>query len=268
MDPGNAGADGADPQTWNGYGYVRDNPLNSLDPSGACDVVIGGLTQAPGTRSTAKQEDFAKEIGAIPVFPFAGSQHPMDLATLFAENGSSASTRTVADALKYAASFGGPVNVFAVSAGAAALTDALAVLPPSVSNSINNITYLIPASPSPVASVSPTNGDVALVRGIGTNYAYVTNPATPSDVLDTNCWHSANCVFGQSAGFLLRFAGTPCPARPVFLPGGSRASGGGGGGSGSVVGGGGIGWDVFGILGVLSGGTTDVQSTVSYPKSH
>jgi RHS repeat-associated protein len=36
-DPGNAGADPRDPQTWNGYAYVRSNPLSNVDPTGMCD---------------------------------------------------------------------------------------------------------------------------------------------------------------------------------------------------------------------------------------
>jgi RHS repeat-associated protein len=34
VDPGNAGANAADPQTWNAYAYVGNNPLSSNDPSG------------------------------------------------------------------------------------------------------------------------------------------------------------------------------------------------------------------------------------------
>ena len=41
VDPGNAGADGADPQTWNGYGYVRNTPLSLVDPSGMNDTNPG-----------------------------------------------------------------------------------------------------------------------------------------------------------------------------------------------------------------------------------
>jgi RHS repeat-associated protein len=33
-DPGNAGADPSDPQTWNAYAYVRNNPLALVDPLG------------------------------------------------------------------------------------------------------------------------------------------------------------------------------------------------------------------------------------------
>jgi RHS repeat-associated protein len=33
-DPINAGADPTDPQTWNAYSYVRNNPMNATDPSG------------------------------------------------------------------------------------------------------------------------------------------------------------------------------------------------------------------------------------------
>jgi RHS repeat-associated protein len=34
VDPANAGADLGDPQTWNGYSYVGNNPLSYTDPSG------------------------------------------------------------------------------------------------------------------------------------------------------------------------------------------------------------------------------------------
>jgi len=42
-DPESAGADLSDPQTWNGYGYVRNSPLALTDPSGQFLEAAGGL---------------------------------------------------------------------------------------------------------------------------------------------------------------------------------------------------------------------------------
>ncbi|GEM_PF-6191744 len=37
-DPANAGADATDPQSWNVYAYVRNNPLALVDPMGLCHM--------------------------------------------------------------------------------------------------------------------------------------------------------------------------------------------------------------------------------------
>ena len=41
-DPGNAGADLGSPQTWNGYAYVNNNPMNATDPDGMIGSASGG----------------------------------------------------------------------------------------------------------------------------------------------------------------------------------------------------------------------------------
>jgi len=43
-DPGNAGADPTDPQTWNAYAYVRGSPLALVDPDGLASLVYDGST--------------------------------------------------------------------------------------------------------------------------------------------------------------------------------------------------------------------------------
>jgi hypothetical protein len=75
-DPGNIGASLYNPQTWNGYSYVANNPLNSVDPSGACDVAIYGITMNPGESSLVT--DFS--AGKIAVFPYEEQILQLELA--------------------------------------------------------------------------------------------------------------------------------------------------------------------------------------------
>jgi hypothetical protein len=47
-DPGNAGAALGDPQTWNGYAYVRNSPMHMVDPSGMDTMVPSWATTVDG----------------------------------------------------------------------------------------------------------------------------------------------------------------------------------------------------------------------------
>ncbi len=57
-DPGSAGADPTDPQTWNGYAYVRNSPLQMVDPSGM-DGFTGGDPGNPGDDGNPCDDPFA-----------------------------------------------------------------------------------------------------------------------------------------------------------------------------------------------------------------
>ena len=41
-DPANTGADPSNPQSWNGYSYVLNNPISLIDPSGTCSKGVDG----------------------------------------------------------------------------------------------------------------------------------------------------------------------------------------------------------------------------------
>jgi RHS repeat-associated protein len=47
VDPGNAGANPGDPQSWNGYAYVGNNPLTYTDPSGLFAEQVGLCAAGP-----------------------------------------------------------------------------------------------------------------------------------------------------------------------------------------------------------------------------
>ena len=53
-DPGNAGADPSDPQTWNMYAYVRNNPTTFTDPTGL-DLWLSGC----GKETTTCHNNYA-----------------------------------------------------------------------------------------------------------------------------------------------------------------------------------------------------------------
>ncbi len=217
-DPGNIGASLYNPQTWNGYSYVANNPLNSADPSGACDVVIGGFTQTPNAAGTAQQQAFAQSIGAISVFPYANGSFGQGVAAVAEQstNAVTPETQAVMNALSAAAAEGTPVNVFAFSGGAQALTTAINNLPWSVTSEINNISYVSPGALQDLA-LSPTGGDTALVRSTGIRDLAVIGSVSPlvrpSNIFTTSCGflgHSADCEFRAAASFLRAFSGTPC----------------------------------------------------------
>ena len=73
---GTLSADVKDPSTWNEYSYVSGDPINGYDPSGLCDVVIGGITQSS---TNSDVEAYAASISAISVYPYSSASNNSSL---------------------------------------------------------------------------------------------------------------------------------------------------------------------------------------------
>ncbi|HLI85402.1 MAG TPA: RHS repeat-associated core domain-containing protein [Bryobacteraceae bacterium] len=201
------------PITWNRYVYANDDPANRNDPSGLTDVVIAGITNAPGDGSI---DAFATQIGAIEAFPYAGgSTFGGILAVAGLTLQQAAQAYTVADAIEAAAAdSNGPINIFAFSGGAAAFVNALPLLPASIVSRIGNVAY---ASPGYAGALPTVNGDPpTVVYGNGPIDSAVTAffTAPPgTNFVQTNCvGHNASCEFSAVA----YLAGTPCNQCSAF----------------------------------------------------
>ena len=214
-DPAGLGAVSlSNPTSWNRYAYAGDDPANSNDPSGLTDVAIAGITDSQSANSI---DEFAGEIGAITVFPFAGGTIPSGAAGVAGSLTATVQAAIVAQAIMAAAEDSSDdINIFAFSGGAAAFSNALSLLPASVVSRINNVTY---ASPGTFLATLPVvNGkapEVILGTGFDDNAArLLTRYPAGTTFIQTECDHAASCEF-SSAGAKSR-AGSFCHQCSTF----------------------------------------------------
>jgi len=224
-DSGNEGADPSNPQSWNAYGYVDNDPLNSIDPSGSCAVVVAGAGQP--FEAAGPFDKLAASLGAYQSYPYAGQWKGIAyLYAIGATFGSNSATATALTAMKAALSANtGKIDIVTFSGGAAAFTGAYGSLSSSDQARIGNILHLSPSLAGAVA----VNGSSSVVYGndwrdvvatIGTEVPLGT-PMAGAD-----CGHRNTDCLAQAAAKQIDVirANGPCKSPSIVSPSGTQPS--------------------------------------------
>jgi len=215
LTPDRKGGKGRDPGTLNKYSYTRGDPVNRNDPRGLCDVVVGGITESSSSNTDS---GFANQIGAMQAYPYQGTDKATGVLTVMV-NGVEATAQglTAADAIEAAAADSpGPINLFGFSGGAAAITNALGLLPQSILSRIASITYASPGNFGTLGTVNGITPTVILATGLADNLATLgtTIPLGWNIVDAPNCGHDADCEY--AAANAANSAGNACDQPSTF----------------------------------------------------
>jgi RHS repeat-associated protein len=264
-DPGNAGASLTDPQSWNGYAYVRNSPLTLVDPSGTCAVSFAGITQ--GYEEESPFDQMASSLGAEQVYPYSGlNRVESGLDVISQAMGANGSTALGVAALRDALHLNsGNIDIVAYSGGAATFTSAFAQLSPSEQQRIGSILYISPGAATNVA----VNANTSVVRGQGAqDIAAMAGTGIPfgTPTSQTHCAHTDLGCLARAARRQLNTikANGPCSVQTVFTrqappplpPPTSRP--------GTNFGGLGLPGDEFDWLQIILGQQGTATSTISY----
>jgi RHS repeat-associated protein len=98
---GKAAVQLADPQTWNMYAYVRNNPTTLTDPNGTCAITcynpLGGMTEVvndvPQEPEAAGQTEVEESVGHVVADPTVAAQEQQKQTVVYSENANPAVTR-------------------------------------------------------------------------------------------------------------------------------------------------------------------------------
>jgi RHS repeat-associated protein len=217
-----------DPQSWNRYAYVNNQPMTKVDSLGLCDVFIAGVKRTPSNPATIF-EDFTNAMGMETVYPYSGGNviggvWDVGKANMGFET---EEVKAVVAAINLAANDPGPINIFADSGGASAFATARHYISPQILARINNVTYVDPGALGG-APLPGGNGDTTMLQGKGIINGVVQSPANyPLGVtlVPTPCLHDLDCVLGdsKSESLIEQKAGNSCSTVRSFTRGGNVA---------------------------------------------
>jgi len=248
---GAAGGDGKvgserrqiNPQSLNRYSYVLNNPMNSVDPSGLCGLVVAGFKDTPDNSQAIL--DYARSIGANVVFPYANASVPADVLSIAGQDlGFSTTAGGITESALAASASEGPVSVVTFSGGAQSFSSALSDYG---SANLTSAVYVEPGTGviTGLFTGLPQGTDQsAILRGHGFLEGFLgaitRSHGIPTSSID--CKHNANCAFGllnNGTSPVQPQAAPACKDPQIFTPSGNKPLNPPRGGGGSSGGGGG-----------------------------
>ena len=211
------------PQSWNKYAYSSNDPINSNDPSGLCDVMLAGIRMAAAqdgdfeAYSTDMISVYAYSVGASPASGFLGkvsgiAQGIFDVASqMFGPN---SSTTAAVVGLLLASEDDGPINVTTFSGGAQAFTKAVAFLNDNggadIVARINNITYVSPGGSGSLYDNG--HGQILTGNGLVDSLASLATFSGLSDAAQQapECGHDFGCIMRHFSQLVSTRQGSAC----------------------------------------------------------
>jgi hypothetical protein len=152
-------------------------------------------------------------------YPYSGTGVVYGAASVFEQSLGIGDAATVAayQAIMAAAQDSGPINIVAFSGGAQAFTSAMWALPMSVSERIQNVTYISPGAgfwplPSGSGVTNAVVGSSALE--IGLRLPYQVPPGTT--FMNTDCGHDLDCQIRAARQLLENTKGNSCTGPATF----------------------------------------------------
>jgi RHS repeat-associated protein len=189
-----------DPDSWNRYGYVNGDPINSLDPNGLCAVFIAGVTQSPGDNPDLTQE--AINLGLSTAYPYQGLGLAASVADIINQklNGFDDASFVAFEAITQAiVGSATPIDIIAYSGGAAAFSSAWDRLTSWQRSMVGQILYISPGS---AGAPLVFNAQTSYVFGSGGLDFFATFGSLPlgGPITSSNCAHTdLSCLFGPTA---------------------------------------------------------------------